>query len=93
MSRKRRDAATRAAISADVASFLRERPNAGAVESFQAGDCGTYLIIGKDVVAREYTVLLKDTEGKDVGVAKWPFDAQRGGGLGGGGTSRSKGRG
>ena len=56
----------------------RERPNAGAVESLQAGDCGTYLIIGKDVVAREYTVLLKNTEGKDVGVAKWPFDAQGG---------------
>ena len=56
----------------------RERPNAGAVESLQAGDCGTYLIIGKDVVAREYTVLLKNTEGKAVGVAKWPFDAQGG---------------
>ena len=56
----------------------RERPNAGAVESLQAGDCGTYLIIGKDVVAREYTVLLKNTEGKDVGVAKWPCDAQGG---------------
>ena len=56
----------------------RERPNAGAVESLQAGDCGTYVIIGKDVVAREYTVLLKNTEGKDVGVAKWPFDAQGG---------------
>ncbi len=56
----------------------RERPNAGAVESLQAGDCGTYLIIGKDVVAREYRVLLKNTEGKDVGVVKWPFDAQEG---------------
>ena len=71
----------------------RERPNAGAVESLQAGDCGTYLIIGKDVVAREYTVLLKNMEGKDLGVAKWPFDAQGGGSLGSGGTSRSKGRG
>ena len=45
------------------------------MESLQAGDCGTYLIIGKDVVAREYTVLLKNTEGKDVAVTKWPFDA------------------
>ena len=57
----------------------RERPNAGAVESLQAGDCGTYLIIGKDVVAREYTVLLKDADGQEVGVAKWPFDMKAGG--------------
>ena len=57
----------------------RERPNAGAVESLQAGDCGTYLIIGKDVVAREYTVLLKDADGQEVGVTKWPFDMKAGG--------------
>ena len=40
----------------------RERPNAGAVESLQAGDCGTYLIIGKDVVARSRYVFGREFE-------------------------------
>ena len=53
------------------------RPKEDGLEGLQAGDGGTFLIIGKDVVLREYTVLLKDAEGRDAAVVKWPFDAMR----------------
>ena len=40
----------------------------------RGGDKGTYVIVGKDVVRREYRVLVKDIRGRELGVTRWPFD-------------------
>ena len=40
----------------------------------RAGDKGTYVIVGKYVVRREYRVLVKDIRGRELGVTRWPFD-------------------
>ena len=52
----------------------QQHRRAGVIDQLQAGDGGTYTVIGKDVATRKYTVLLKDTNGLELGVASWPFD-------------------
>ena len=47
-----------------------------ALSNLQENTGGSFMIIRRDVQRREYTVLLRNHVGEELGVLVWPFDAQ-----------------